>query len=126
MTTKHPLVQEIRSWDCCKTPRSRHSSQHYRRLLSVNEFNVGETKRRNKYFATVPSCKPARFPMLRRFYYWTMGQFNYLPRILDLQHKESIKKDRPLANNGYLQKMSHQQWWTAFTMDIPMGKLNGI
>ena len=28
-------------WDCCKTPRSRHSSQHYRSLLSVSEFNVG-------------------------------------------------------------------------------------
>ena len=41
-------------WDCCKTPRSRHSSQHYRSLLSVSEDNVGETKRRNRYFATVP------------------------------------------------------------------------
>ena len=41
-------------WDCCKTPRSRHSSQHYWSLLSVSEDNVGETKRRNRRFATVP------------------------------------------------------------------------
>lgn len=41
--------------DCFKTPRSRHSSQHYRSLLSVSEDNVGETKRRNRYFATVPT-----------------------------------------------------------------------
>ena len=47
--------------DCCKTPRSRHSSQHYRRLLSVSEDNVGETKRRNRYFATVPGSKTARY-----------------------------------------------------------------
>jgi len=41
--------------DCFKTPRSRHSSQHYRSLLSVSEDNVGETKRRNRYFATIPT-----------------------------------------------------------------------
>ena len=44
-------------WDCCKTTRSRHSSQHYRSLLSVSEDNGGETKRRNRYFATVPLSK---------------------------------------------------------------------
>ena len=31
------------------------SSQHYRSLLSLSEDNVGETKRRNRYFAAVPS-----------------------------------------------------------------------
>ena len=44
--------------DCCKTPRTRHSSQHYRSLLSVSEDNVGETKRRNRCFATVPLTTP--------------------------------------------------------------------
>ena len=46
--------------DCFKTPRSRHSSQHYRSLLSVSEDNVGETKRRNRYFATVPNMVTQR------------------------------------------------------------------
>ena len=32
-----------------------HLSQHYRSLLSVSEDNVGETKRRYRCFATVPS-----------------------------------------------------------------------
>ena len=55
-------------WDCFKPPRSRHSSQHYRSLLSVSEDNVGETKRRNRYFATVPKLSdvmrsdPIHFP----------------------------------------------------------------
>ena len=44
--------------DCCKTPRTRHSSQHYRSLLSVSEDNVGETKRRNRCFVTVPLTTP--------------------------------------------------------------------
>ena len=44
----------VTSWDCCKTPGSRHSSQHYRSLISVSEDNGGETKRRNRVFATVP------------------------------------------------------------------------
>jgi hypothetical protein len=48
------LTSSLPKGDCCKTPRSRHSSQHYRSLLSVSEDNVGETKRRNRYFATVP------------------------------------------------------------------------
>ena len=55
---KKPFYQRLSwiksHWDCCKTPRSRHSSQHYRSLLSVSEENIGETKRRNRSFATVP------------------------------------------------------------------------
>ena len=57
---KRPSSGPMPQWDCCKTPRSRHSSQHYRSLLSVSEDNVGETKRRNRYFATVPSNKQSK------------------------------------------------------------------
>ena len=48
----YSLTDAIREY--CKTPRSRHSSQHYWNLLSVSEDIVGETKRRNRSFATVP------------------------------------------------------------------------
>jgi len=41
----------------------------------------------------IRSCKTSRFPMLRRFSYWFMGEFNYLSGVLNLPHKESIKGD---------------------------------
>ena len=59
---KRPSSGPMPQWDCCKTPRSRHSSQHYRSLLSVSEDNVGETKRRNRYFATVPQSQKRSIP----------------------------------------------------------------